>query len=284
MASSGRHNVFLVTEILETILLQTDIHALLTSAQRVCRKWRGLIKYSTDLQGALFFKPVKYSLPRGVPGIRNPLLADSIWPWFCARHANKWGAPPVEGGAKIPLLDFHDSERFFRKGASWKRMLFQQPPRSCIGLVEKDGKAVDGPAYTEFKVQPDGDYLRIGDMVRPCSEMFCVRIHPLPEEGLLWFGMMHTPEDVKRKPLLLRGWLLTDAQHGEIPQSQVVYATSKYLRDCDVVFFTLECGRARGQYVGEYDYNNTAVQLDKWLRDMRRSLVPGHISIPMLAS
>lgn len=189
----------------------------------------------------------------------------------------------MEGEAKIPLLDPHDSERFFRKGASWKRMLFQQPPRSCIGLVEKDGKAVDGPAYTEVKVQPDRDYLRIGDMVYPCIEMHCSLIHPLPEEGLLWFGVVHTEEDLKRSPLL-EGWRLRDGKHGEILQSQIVYATSKYLRDCDVVFFTLECGRARGQYVGEYDYNDTAVQLNIWLRYMRRSLVPGHISIPMLVS
>lgn len=281
MALLGPHKVFLITEILEMILLQTDMRTLLTSAQSVCRKWRGLVKNSTDLQTALFFKPVKYSLPRGVPGIRNPLLADYIWPWFCARHAYRWGAPPIEGEVNLPLLDPHDSERFFRKGASWKRMLFQQPPRSCIGLVEKDGKAVDGPAYTEVKVQPDGDYLRIGDMVYPYDEMNCSLIHPLLEEGLLWFGKIRTPEALKMFPFLEK-FRPKDEQHGEIPQSQVVYATAKYLRDCDVVFFTLECGRARGQYIGEYDYNNTAVQLDKWLRDMRRSLVPGHISIPML--
>lgn len=34
------------------------------------------------LTGWLFFKPVGYTLPRGTPGIRNPLLQDCIWPWF----------------------------------------------------------------------------------------------------------------------------------------------------------------------------------------------------------
>lgn len=140
MASSEPHRIFLITEILEMILLKTDIRTLLTSAQRVCRKWHSLIKCSTDLQAALFFKPVRYVLPRGVLGIRNPLLTDCIWPWFCGRHALEWGAPPMEGEVKIPRSDPQDNERFFRKGASWKRMLFQQPPRSCIGLVEKDGK------------------------------------------------------------------------------------------------------------------------------------------------
>lgn len=78
MASSGPHKVFLVTEILEMILLETDMRTLLTSAQRVCCKWRSLLEYSSDLQAALFFKPDKFRLPRGKPGIRNPLLADSI--------------------------------------------------------------------------------------------------------------------------------------------------------------------------------------------------------------
>lgn len=44
MASSQPHNVFLITEILELILLETETRTLLTSAQRVCRKWHLLIQ------------------------------------------------------------------------------------------------------------------------------------------------------------------------------------------------------------------------------------------------
>ncbi|KAJ5426327.1 ABC transporter atnG [Penicillium sp. CMV-2018d] len=57
MASSQPHKAFLITEILELILLETDTRTLLTSAQRVCRKWHFLIQDSSDLQAALFFKP-----------------------------------------------------------------------------------------------------------------------------------------------------------------------------------------------------------------------------------
>ncbi|OOQ89938.1 hypothetical protein PEBR_08329 [Penicillium brasilianum] len=177
------------------ILLETDMHTLLTSAQRVCRNWRSRIEYSVDLQAALFFRPVKYRLPRGELGIRNPLPTDYIWPFFCARNELYWGAPPIEGGAEIPMYNPRDIERFFREGASWRRMLFQQSPRSCIGLVEEDGKAADGPAYTEAKVRPFEDYLRIGDIIFSYEDSFHhphealgrrPLIHPLPEEGLLW--------------------------------------------------------------------------------------------------
>ncbi|KAJ5224078.1 hypothetical protein N7468_008620 [Penicillium chermesinum] len=183
-------------------------------------------------------------------------------------------------GRKSPPLDPRDSERFFREGASWNEMLFQQPPRSCIGLVEKDGRAVEGPAYTEIKVQPDGDYLRIGDLIYPCSELDCGFIHPLQQEGLLWFGRLVSAEQLKKYPSL-GPWRQKDGSHGDILQSQVVHATSQYLRDCDVVFFTLECGEARGRYVDKYDYNETAKRLVVWLRNLRMSLVPDRISIPM---
>lgn len=276
MASLEPHKVFLITEILELILLATDTRTLLASAQRVCRKWHFLIQDSSDLQAALFFKPVNYTLPRGTPGIRNPLLEECIWPWFCARQAHEWKAPLVEGGAKIPQIDPQSDEVFLRKGASWKRMLFQQPPRSCIGFIEKDGKAVNGPAYTEVKVQPRGSqgYLRIRDVVLPCTKILD-KVHPLLDEGLLWYGGIG-----ESKPQL-DPWVPqfpTDSErYGEISRSQVAYATSIYLLDCDIVFFILECGRVRGQWVS----NHGARMLHFWLCRIWMSLVPGQISIPM---
>lgn len=243
MASSQPHKVFLITEILELILLETETRTLLTSAQRVCRKWHLLIQDSSDLQAALFFKPVSYTLPRGTPGIRNPLLEECIWPWFCARQARDWKAPPVEGGARIPQIDPQRDQLFFRESASWKGMLFQQPPRSRIGLIEKHGKAVNGPAYTEVEVQPGGDHLRIRDVILPRTNVLN-ELHPLPEEGLLWYGHM-----------VRYAWQLQyrtdDEIYGEIPRSQVAYAASTYLRDCDIVFFILECGRVLRKYVSE---------------------------------
>lgn len=71
MASSGPHIVFLITEILELILLETDMRTLLTAVKRVCHKWRYLIRHLSNLQATIFFRPVKYTLPRGTPGIHN---------------------------------------------------------------------------------------------------------------------------------------------------------------------------------------------------------------------
>jgi hypothetical protein len=146
--------------------------------------------------------------------------------------------------------------------------------------VEKDGKAVDGPAYTEVHVRPDGDHLRIGDMVYPSGwdEYF---IHPLPEDGLLWFGGIKPDEYFEMFPYT-KEIPQEIEEHGEIPQSQVACATSIYLRDCDVVFFTLECSRFRGEYI-----NNTymtGTRLRDWLYAMNGILVTGQISIPMLVS
>lgn len=46
--------VFLITEVLEIILLTTDMRTLLLS-QRVCRRWRNLIQGSHYLRAALFW-------------------------------------------------------------------------------------------------------------------------------------------------------------------------------------------------------------------------------------
>lgn len=70
----------------------------------------------------------------------------------------------------------------------------------------------------------------------------------------------------------------------KILPTQVAYATSIYLQDCNVVFFTLECGLVRGEYIAEYDPNSTSGQPGGWLHNMGMSLVPGQISIPMLVS
>lgn len=276
MASAEPHKIFLISEILELILLETDMRTLLTSAQRVCRKWHDLIQDSGDLQAALFFKPVRYELPRGTQGIRNPLLEEYIWPWFCARQAREWKPPPIEGGTKIPQIEPQSDRLFLRNEASWQRMLFQQPPRSCIGIVEKDGWVVDGPAYTEVKVQPKGGVLRIRDVAIPCFDGVWPRLHPLLEVGILWYGVVPKPNmELERYGVPLTYGDLW--RHGELQRDQVAYATSIYLRDCDIVFFTQECASLRGHY----NSGVTGMVLNCWLYHLGQSLVPRQTSIPM---
>ena len=263
------HKIFLITEILELILLETDMRTLLTSAQRVCHKWHSLIQHSSDLQAALFLKPSKYTLPRGILGLRNPLLEETIWPWFCAKQARVYRAPPVEGGAQIPPMDPQYDQIFLREEASWKRMLFQQPPRSSIGILEKATHT-----YTEVKVQPEGDHLRINDIMGPWKGIL-EYIHPLVEDGIFWFG--DVPDFVFLEKIGLRGYL-ESVEYGEIPKSQVVYATSVCLKDCDVVLFNLQCGFIRGDFD---DYRWSFRLLNYWLHKLQRTFVPGQMCIPM---
>lgn len=53
------HRIAYIPEVLETILVHTDTHTLLTSAQRVCRYWYDLVQNSDDLQIALFLSQPK---------------------------------------------------------------------------------------------------------------------------------------------------------------------------------------------------------------------------------
>lgn len=119
-------------EILEMILIQTDIRTLLTSAQRVCRAWSKLITSSPSIQKALYFAPIKSS--EGEPNEKtlNPLLKEKFPPIF-----------PLQDSSTYDGFDFSDFNwtkdilsltRFVRADASWRKMLIQQPPISEIGL------------------------------------------------------------------------------------------------------------------------------------------------------
>ncbi|KAN0070628.1 hypothetical protein V8E54_011497 [Elaphomyces granulatus] len=59
-AHARPHKIFSIPEMLEAILLHTDMCTLLTSAQRVCHYWCDPIKEPPSLQAALFFQPVNH--------------------------------------------------------------------------------------------------------------------------------------------------------------------------------------------------------------------------------
>ncbi|KAJ5389690.1 uncharacterized protein N7496_000758 [Penicillium cataractarum] len=124
--------VLTTPEILEMILLHTDMRTLLTSAQRVCRDWLNLIAKSPSIQKALFFTPIKDSEWGTKEKTINPLLAESFPPIF-----------PPKDGSRSHKFDFSDLKwtqdpssmtRFIRKDASWRKMLVQQPPPPELGL------------------------------------------------------------------------------------------------------------------------------------------------------
>ncbi|KAE8353043.1 hypothetical protein BDV28DRAFT_148467 [Aspergillus coremiiformis] len=137
MAEKETHRIFLIPEILEKILLHTDIGTLLTSAQRVCCYWNALIQRSSPLQEALFFKPVEDNPRHGTKRIRNPLLESRLWPQlFRKRFRFLKARPNVPSSSNFPKIDPIDEDVYLRDGASWRRMLIQQPPTRYMGIVE----------------------------------------------------------------------------------------------------------------------------------------------------
>ncbi|KAF2135189.1 uncharacterized protein K452DRAFT_303729 [Aplosporella prunicola CBS 121167] len=111
---SAADQVFQCTELLEHILSFTSINTLLV-LQRVCRRWRDVIRCSTKLQRALYFKP---DLTGDVYGL-NPLLVQRF---TFARTPDErlWISTKGKGYWRNKLLSC--------KNASWRGMLFTQPP------------------------------------------------------------------------------------------------------------------------------------------------------------
>ncbi|GIC91570.1 F-box domain protein [Aspergillus udagawae] len=130
MAESQRL-VLSTPELLEYVLLYLDVQSLLTSAQRVCRSWTRLIQTSPRLQQALFFKPIP---PEWCPEkLINPLLARHFTGLLPA-SMDPYGVR--DGSLRHPWSKQSDRcQKFFRREASWRRMLVQQPPAS-LAYVE----------------------------------------------------------------------------------------------------------------------------------------------------
>lgn len=128
--------VLTTPEVLELILVQTDMRTLLTSCQRVCRDWHNLITTSPSIQKSLFFTPIKEPEWGAGEKLPNPLLAEMFPTIFPAK-----GDPYKR--------DFHFSDcamakgptsldHFVQKDASWRKMLVQQPPLWEFGLFHID--------------------------------------------------------------------------------------------------------------------------------------------------
>lgn len=109
------NKVLATPEILEMVLLRTDMRTLLVSAQRVCRDWCDSITQSPFIQKALFFTPIKDCEWGAEEKILNPLLAERFPSIFPAKDPSAMAA-------------------LVRADASWSKMLAEQPPISALGL------------------------------------------------------------------------------------------------------------------------------------------------------
>lgn len=227
------HAIFSVYEILEYILLHTDQRTILRS-QRVCRRWRTLINTSNNLQEALFFKPVRYQVPFGSEDrIRNSLVEDHLWPRFLQS----------------------DDDAYTRPEASWRWMLFQQPPTSTICVIEYT-RLWGNPQYRCIKfTKPDDDFLRMGDVV----------VDPVLNAG-----------NTKSISILVPGqdkWVFWHERNFDLNRVKALeeefegireVSPAMHLEDCDFIVFTRLCGYLRP---GSW-HDPEERQLTRWLESL----------------
>lgn len=162
--------VLATEELLELIFLNLDIRPIITSVQKVCKKWHRTITASVALQRHLYFLPAP--LPSSTEKIRrdlNPLLSELFQPWF--QHAkdpatlfdqsllDSWRAGMSTDDLNSfvrSLLEtdkFDNARRRFsgtalyacgedadspwrRAVATWRNMLVAQPPVTKVGVFQ----------------------------------------------------------------------------------------------------------------------------------------------------
>ena len=152
-------------KILEFIFLAVDLQTVLTGVVRVCQQWQSIVLKSTPLQRHLFFEPVE--LPTSSTKVErarrlNPLLQEAFPLWFQLpeHRPDVWAgfAHQPTAMARTPHTRQPEARKALtRRGATWRRMLVQQPPLYKLGII------VGETAYfTDVLEFPDG--LRMGTL------------------------------------------------------------------------------------------------------------------------
>lgn len=131
---STARSALAISEILEMVLLHTDMRTLLTSCQLVCREWRSLVARSLPIQKALFFTPIQASEWAIKETVPNPLLAEKFPTVFPAPDDSQSQLRFFELSNCAMTKDSETLDRFCRNNASWRRMLVQQPPIWELGV------------------------------------------------------------------------------------------------------------------------------------------------------
>ena len=163
---SSIQEVLSTPELLVEILSGLDMRTLLLS-QRVSRFWQGLVTGTPALQRLLFFEPIAAKSNAELTKHReiNPLLQAAFPPFFKEptqyedSEVTRLSDLLVQGGHKtFSFLDSRSWDKrgaFLREGASWRRMLVQQPAALKLGYIESQG-ASQRSYYNSCLNQPDG--------------------------------------------------------------------------------------------------------------------------------
>ncbi|KAK5989085.1 hypothetical protein PT974_10583 [Cladobotryum mycophilum] len=128
-------------ELLEAILIHTDMRTLLTSCQGVCKFWNSVIKTSPSIQRELFFLPES---PSKGPRRMNSLLTQHFPQWFqdpedSQDHIMYRRKNGYSHFTKLSLYTSgikNDDNPYLREEASWRKMLTAQPPITVLGIFD----------------------------------------------------------------------------------------------------------------------------------------------------
>ncbi|PLB44176.1 hypothetical protein P170DRAFT_479943 [Aspergillus steynii IBT 23096] len=128
------HRLICINELLEMILLQTDLPP----------------------SDSLILQTLRRPIIPGQKRTQNPFLED-IWLRVWRKHN-----PPdlIRRYRKTPLPTPEEENAYRRKEASWQRMLLYQPPTSHIGIIETQGTE-RRPLFSEAVMKPYRDFLRL---------------------------------------------------------------------------------------------------------------------------
>ena len=183
------HGIFYLPEVLEMILLGTNLRTLLSSAQRVCRTWHSVILYSPRLQEALFFRPLDRLRAREGPPARNSLLTEILWPEIICKRVHFSKNPPSSWIFHYPEVWSERPDVYTRPEASWRRMLLQQPPQFYVGVAQMTSMLASSQAlsFTRLEVQRTESPVRMqhimegmdAQILSPYPEAWTFCVHPL---------------------------------------------------------------------------------------------------------
>ena len=192
------HKIFVTPEILEQILLQMPPQTLLTAAQRTSKAWHDLITTSPKLQEALFFRPQQpLTLNNTTHRTLNPLLAPKIWPHLFRKRLSSQTTTTTNYYYSLPIASPLEEELYLRPGASWRRMLVQQPPTSCISVfvMNRLWISCDEDVSPVKVFKSEVEFLTLGHLH---WSVFVGCLLPLERVGCFWdFADYHKVKDME---------------------------------------------------------------------------------------
>jgi hypothetical protein len=162
---SAQSSAISTPEIFHLILAELPMRWLLTTAPLVCRRWRDTISASPTIQQKLFFQPLPENTTRQ-PKFQINLLLREVFPlWFQPRHfpPDLWDKTVFDG---LPIA--RHTAAFVRRGASWRKMLVQQPPAPSLCIMDvrfehsQSGEWID--VWNHWAIFDDEGGLRMGPL------------------------------------------------------------------------------------------------------------------------